>query len=875
MTKEAKIALKLTGIILDYFGLKEGVYSKLKQIWDFSVEITEDSKLDEKQKFIIKLTQGITAFLKGERAEDIEPKLEYTFSNHFDLQELIRCYDDHDKFSGYLIDKSWTRLHRNEDEFAAYERAVQFVVNAIYENLDLFNVSKETEIASLEIMFSLKQMQESFGDVLSDVNFMAHYRGSLAEFIEKSTLPPTFTGRSRFHYLNKTVKFHGREKELETVKTFLEPGKKNDGAYSNVHIWCISGAGGVGKSKFARHIAEKYYDRYGVVWLNKDNIDQLIKAETDYFPYEKPLLIICDYANMLEEKLTELVNKMVKSRLRAYFLLIERCGQWFKEGFIKKDIAIKLCAYSDEPLELSGKLSDKDYEDILEDFSKHKIYHGKSIDKALVIRKTKELDKSNRCLFLLLTADAYFMEDVPEKWSADELLENYIKRSKRQFKNNHNGSDELCDSAFRMLALATAIGGLDIDNSYDEAIEDDIRKIYDDTEKFMLIATQVSETKVTDTIMPALEPDVIGEYLFLYEFGKLNKYTHPSWTRLIFESSYFPEFFFRCARDWYEDTKKLIKAMAKTDAVSTAYIVRDTICSIYDLVMCRKLLKLLDVVYNSDGCDEVAAIYSRAISHIFDFADINEKESLLKLLLRIEASLDDKEGEEAGSVYDNIGYVYKNNGNLDKALEYYEKAIAISENILGKEHPSTALSYNNIGLVYHSKGDYDKALEYYEKAKDIREKVLGKEHPYTASSYNNIGGVYDSKGDLDKALEYYEKALAIKEKVLGKEHPDTAGSYNNIGGVYDSKGDPDMALDYYEKAKDIREKVLGKEHPDTAYSYHNIGTVYFENKDYKTALDYFTKALKIFFEKLGENHPNTQSTFEWILLTLSHLNEDE
>ncbi len=833
MTKEAKIALKLTGIILDYFGLKEGVYSKLKQIWDFSVEITEDSKLDEKQKFIIKLTQGITAFLKGERAEDIEPKLEYTFSNHFDLQELIRCYDDHDKFSGYLIDKSWTRLHRNEDEFDAYKRAVKFVVNAIYENLNLFNVSKETEIASLEILFSLKQMQESFGDVLSDVNFMAHYRGSLAEFIEKSTLPPTFTEGSRFHYRNETVKFHGRENELETVKTFLEPGKKNDGAYSNVHIWCISGAGGVGKSKFARHIAETYYDRYGVVWLNKDNIDQLIKAETDYFPYEKPLLIICDYANMLEEKLTELVNKMVKSRLRAYFLLIERCGQWFKEGFIKKDIAIELCAYSDEPLKLSGKLSNKDYEDILEDFSKHKIYNGKSIDKALVIRKTKELDKSNRCLFLLLTADAYFMNDVPEKWSADELLENYIKRSKNQFKNNHSDSDELCDSAFRMLALATAIGGLDIDNSYDEAIEDDIRKIYDDTEKFMLIATQVSETKVTDTIMPALEPDVIGEYLFLYEFGKLNKYTHPSWTRLIFESSYFPEFFFRCARDWYEDTKKLIEVMAKTDAVSTADIVSGTILSIYDLVMCKKLLKLLDVVYDSDGCDGVAAIYSRAISHISDFADINEKESLLKLLLRIEASLDDKEGEDAGSVY------------------------------------------NNIGSVYNSKGDFDTALEYFEKAKDIREKVLGLEHSDTAISYNNIGGVYDSKGDLDNALKYFEKAKDIREKVLGFEHPDTATSYNNIGYIYDSKGEYDKALEYYEKAKDIREKVLGLEHPNTATSYNNIGAVYFAKEDYETALDYFTKALKIFFEKLGENHPNTQNTWKWILGTLYHLNEDE
>ena len=731
-------AWKLTEIILSYFGLDKGVFQEIKTLFNFGKEIADIDKMDDKQKFAYNLTMGFNTFLQSEKLGDIKGMIEHTFSKHFDLQEFCGCVGKPEELCEKLADKSFGEMDKNSDEYSAYKTVLTGILNVLYDNMPVLGIDSEMNAATLRKLFSVETLIKDYGDELHEIAVFQKYRGSLAEFIEKSTLPPTFTEGSRFHYRNETVKFHGRENELETVRAFLEPGKKNDGAYSNVHIWCISGAGGVGKSKFARHIAETYYDRYGVVWLNKENIDKLIKAETDYFPYEKPLLIICDYANMLEDKLVSLVKKMADSGLRAYFLLIERCGQWFKEGFIKKDIAIGLCAYSDEPLELSGKLSDKDYKDILEDFSKHKIYHGKSIDKALVIRKTKELDKSNRCLFLLLTADAYFMNDVPEKWSATELLENYIKRSKNQFKNNHSDSDELCGSAFRMLALATALGGLNIRDKFPSKIKNDKDRIFPDRTTFRLIARQVSETNISGTIMPALEPDIIGEYLFISEFLNLNDSFQKEWLELLRKSKHFETVLFRCVRDWRNETKELIEVMAETDAVSTAYIVRDTIRSIYDLVMCRKLLKLLNVVYNSDGCDGVAATYSHAISHISDFADLNEKDSLLKLLLRIEASLDDKEGEDAGSVYNNIGSVYKNNGNLDKALEYYEKDLAICEKVLGKEHPDTAASYNNIGAVYFAKEDYETALDYFNKALIIFYEKLGENHPNTQNTWKWI-----------------------------------------------------------------------------------------------------------------------------------------
>jgi tetratricopeptide (TPR) repeat protein len=152
-----------------------------------------------------------------------------------------------------------------------------------------------------------------------------------------------------------------------------------------------------------------------------------------------------------------------------------------------------------------------------------------------------------------------------------------------------------------------------------------------------------------------------------------------------------------------------------------------------------------------------------------------------------------------------------------------------------------ALLYHRLGVGDNALARYAKALEWYFKALATREKVLGKDHRDTAETYNNIAGVYYSQGDYAKALEWYEKALLIKEKALGNEHPDTAGTYNNIALVYNSQGDYANALEWHGKALLIKEKVLGKEHPSTAGTYNNIALVYKSQGDYDTALKWHVK----------------------------------
>jgi len=244
-----------------------------------------------------------------------------------------------------------------------------------------------------------------------------------------------------------------------------------------------------------------------------------------------------------------------------------------------------------------------------------------------------------------------------------------------------------------------------------------------------------------------------------------------------------------------------------------------------------------------------------------EISNYNESLVWFKNTLVINEKALGKEHPNTATTYNNIGEIYRVQGDYAFALEYYGKALNIVEKVLGTEHPDIATSYNNMAVVYNNKGDYARALENYEKALNIREKVLGKEHPDTATTYNNMGIVYENKSDYARALVYYGKAIDIEEKALGTEHLDTAITYINMAGVYRAQGNYAYALEYYRKALDIYEKVLGTEHFDTVTPYNNMAGVYSDKGDYARALEYYEKALDIVEKVLGTEHPYAASTY--------------
>jgi len=95
------------------------------------------------------------------------------------------------------------------------------------------------------------------------------------------------------------------------------------------------------------------------------------------------------------------------------------------------------------------------------------------------------------------------------------------------------------------------------------------------------------------------------------------------------------------------------------------------------------------------------------------------------------------------------GFVYQDQGNLDKALEEYGKALQLN--------PNYTQVYTNVGTVYLEKKDYDKAIQQFKK-------VIELSHWDTKAHYN-LGYAYLKKGEVEKAQEEVKFLKSIRSEL--------------------------------------------------------------------------------------------------------------
>ncbi|KAF3240645.1 hypothetical protein TWF128_011260 [Orbilia oligospora] len=136
--------------------------------------------------------------------------------------------------------------------------------------------------------------------------------------------------------------------------------------------------------------------------------------------------------------------------------------------------------------------------------------------------------------------------------------------------------------------------------------------------------------------------------------------------------------------------------------------------------------------------------------------------------------------EDLFFAFSNIASVFDNQGKYHKAMQWYERALAGCEKVLGKDHPSTLDIVHNLALVFNNQAEYDKAMQLYERVLVGCEKALGKDHPSTLDTVHNIALIFENRGKYEEAMQLYERVLAGREKTLGEDHPSTLNTAKRL-----------------------------------------------------------------------------------------------
>ncbi|MFH0994555.1 MAG: tetratricopeptide repeat protein [Pseudomonadota bacterium] len=167
----------------------------------------------------------------------------------------------------------------------------------------------------------------------------------------------------------------------------------------------------------------------------------------------------------------------------------------------------------------------------------------------------------------------------------------------------------------------------------------------------------------------------------------------------------------------------------------------------------------------------------------------------------------------------NIGYAFKQRGNLNAAIANYDRALQLK--------PDYYFALSNKGAVIGRMGKPDEAILLFKKALQYK--------PDYSLALNNLGVALASKGETDDAAACFLKALAI--------NPDYLDAHVNLATALFSMEKYEQSLQQYNEALRIQ--------PDSADLHSKTGVIFHYLNRYPEAIRHYNEALRLDSQNVG------------------------
>lgn len=264
----------------------------------------------------------------------------------------------------------------------------------------------------------------------------------------------------------------------------------------------------------------------------------------------------------------------------------------------------------------------------------------------------------------------------------------------------------------------------------------------------------------------------------------------------------------------------------------------------------ERVLQIRKQTAGPRSAEAAAAMVDIAIFH-YGLAHYEESRSAYEQALEIQIETLGPNDPAVGRTLNNLALLLHAMGELEEARTRFEQTVALKERI-APDSLDLAWTLDAYAYLLDTLGSYPKALELYERALAIRETELPPDHHHIAWTLNNLANLMRKIGDFSEASILYRRALGIQLESLGADHEDTAVTRGNLAELLHVMGDYEESLRLYERTLQVRIALHGEKHPDVGTNLHSMATVLADMGRTDRAREYYTRARSVWIETLGK-----------------------
>lgn len=226
---------------------------------------------------------------------------------------------------------------------------------------------------------------------------------------------------------------------------------------------------------------------------------------------------------------------------------------------------------------------------------------------------------------------------------------------------------------------------------------------------------------------------------------------------------------------------------------------------------------------------------NRLGSFFFRTGETDSAVNAYRYLLEHSVSINNKDGEMMALAA--LGKVEKNQGNYDKALEYFISSLEIAK--MEEAQNSMGHALMNMGIIYSKTKDFENGKNAFLQA--LKLALDYNEQDRVQDLYNNLGVLNRLTQDFDSAI-YYQK-LGLNIAIESGNRNDISYSYMNMGTTRAYQKDFENAAIFYNSAFHYAKKSKNRQLKLSVLQ--NLSAVNKDLGNYKNALNYGFQSLEI------------------------------